>query len=65
MSSRERLYTKIANFATEESLSYIFNVLFSCYFKENYQKNSRYKIQNSKLLEQERIASLKEQEDDK
>lgn len=65
MSSRERLYTKIANFATEESLGYIFNVLFSCYFKENYQKNSRFKIQNSKLLEQERIASLKEQEDER
>ena len=64
ISSKERLYTKISNFATEESISYILNVLFSCYFVRNYNENSLFKIQNSKLLEQQRTAILKEMKDD-
>lgn len=63
MSSRERLYTKIANFATEESILYILNVLFSCYFAENYEKNKNFKIKNGKLLEYDRNAILKEMQD--
>ena len=59
MSSKERLYTKISNFATEESLQYIFNVLFSCYFAKHYQDNNLYKLQNSKILESSRWAVLK------
>lgn len=62
MSSKERLYTKISNFATEESLQYIFNVLFSCYFAKHYQDNNLYKLQNSKILESSRWAVLKKYE---
>lgn len=67
MSSRERLYTKIANFATEESLQFILNVLFSTYFARNYQTHCQFKIQHAKQLETDRIATLnviKEQEDE-
>lgn len=64
ISSRERLYTKISNFASEESITYILNVLFSCYFVKNYQENYMYKIQNSKILETSRRATLKEMQDD-
>ena len=63
MSSKERLYTKISNFATEESLQYIFNVLFSCYFAKHYQDNNLYKLQNSKILESSRWAVLKSMKD--
>ena len=66
MSSRERLYTKIANFATEESLQLILNVLFASYFSRNYQAHYQFKIQHAKQLETDRIATLnviKEQED--
>lgn len=63
MSSKERLYTKISNFASEESISFILNVLFSCYFVKNYQENCMFKIQNSKSLEQKRVAILKEMQD--
>lgn len=35
MSSKERLYTKISNFATEESIQYILNILFSCFYARN------------------------------
>lgn len=63
MSSRERLYTKISNFATEESIIYILNVLFSCYFAEDYENNKVFKIKNSKMLEYDRNAILKEMQD--
>ena len=64
MSSKERLYTKISNFATEESLQYIFNVLFSFYFAKHYQDNNLYKLQNSKILESSRWAVLKSMKDE-
>lgn len=54
MSSKERLYTKISNFATEESISFILNVLFSCYFTKHYQQNCNFKLQSSKELERKR-----------
>ena len=60
MSSRERLYTKIANYATEESLNYILNVLFSGCFARQYKQNLDFKINNSRLLEQERLTMMKE-----
>lgn len=43
MASRERLYTKISNFSTEESIGYILNCIFSCVFARQYQKNRNYK----------------------
>ena len=64
MSSKERLYTKIANFATEESLQFILNVLYSCYYREEYQKNCLFKIQSSKILESRRNAVLNEMQDE-
>lgn len=65
MSSKERLYTKISNFATEESLQFILNVLFSCYFAKNYQDNNKFKLQNSKILEKQRLAVLSSMKDEK
>ena len=64
ISSRERLYSKIANFATEQSMLYIFNVLFACCFKKEYKHNLEYKINNSKKLEESRKSSLKSMEED-
>lgn len=58
ISSRERLYSKIANFATEQSILCIFNILFACCFKKEYKDNLVYKIENSKNLEKSRRASL-------
>ncbi len=57
ISSRERLYTKISNFSTEESILVILNVLFSCYFARNYEANIKYKVDNSRILEASREAS--------
>lgn len=58
MATRERLYTKIANYSTEESLNYILNVLFSCCFAREYKQNFDFKIKNSRRLEQERITMM-------
>ena len=60
IASRERLYTKIANFSTEESVSYLLNVLFSCYFARDYEKNLQTKLVGGHALEEERLAVLKE-----
>lgn len=64
MSSRERLYTKIGTFSTEESISLILNTLYACYFARNYQQNLDYKIQVSKQLEKRysRYIDIREEE---
>lgn len=64
MVSRERLYTKISNYTTEESLGFILNSLFSCVFARNYQSNKNFKILNSRLLEQGRNTQMKEMQDE-
>lgn len=51
ISSRERLYSKIGTFATEESIEYLLNLLYACYFVKHYQKNIEYKIRVSRTLE--------------
>lgn len=65
MSSKERLYTKISNFATEESIQYILNCLFSCYFAKDFKKNNLFKLQHSKILEASRYATLNQMKDKK
>lgn len=54
MSSKERLYTKISNFATEESIQYILNILFSCFYVRNYRENNSFKLRSSRVLENKR-----------
>ena len=56
MSSRERLYTKISNFATEESINFILNMLYACYFSKDYEKNLDFKTKASRILEFERFS---------
>ena len=54
ISSRERLYKKISNFSTEESILFILNVLYAGYFSKDYEENYNYKVKNSILLEETR-----------
>ncbi len=62
LASRERLYSKIANFATEESLNYLLNLLFSCFFAEDYKTNLARKLEGSQALEGARKTVLRELE---
>lgn len=51
MSTREKLFSKIANYSSEYSVALIFDILYSCYFKLNYKNNLDYKIKHSKKVE--------------
>ncbi|MCC4045644.1 MurR/RpiR family transcriptional regulator [Enterococcus gallinarum] len=55
ISSRERLYKKISNFTTEESILFLLNVLYAGVFSTNYIKNYNFKLKNSIKLEEIRI----------
>lgn len=58
ISSRERLFSKIANYSTEISVQHTLDALFSCCFVLDYQSNLTHKIDGSRLLEYRRSASL-------
>lgn len=56
VSTREKQYSKIATFTSEYSIQFILDVLYSCYFSLNYEKNlsiktklSQYEEQNKKI----------------
>ncbi len=63
ITTKERLYTKIANYSTEESIGYILNVIYSVVFARNYRENKNYKIYNSRMLEQERQTAVRNMQD--
>lgn len=60
MASREKMYSKIATFATEESISFLLNVLYASYFNLAYDSNMKYKIDNSRFVEQQRYSTLEQ-----
>lgn len=60
MSSREKLYSKIATFATEDSIAFLLNILYSCYFALDYDKNLQYKVNASREIEQQRYTSVRD-----
>lgn len=57
MTTMEALYNKIATFSTEESLQYLLNVLYSCYFARSYEDNRNNKVESARLLETRRAHS--------
>jgi len=64
ISSQEKLFSKISTFATETSILYILNVLFSAYFARNFQKNFKEKVDTGRVLEYQRFSSLSELKED-
>lgn len=51
IASRERLYSKIATYATEESIAFLLNALFSGVFACSYQANLEHRILQSRRWE--------------
>ncbi|KAF1297177.1 hypothetical protein BAU15_06410 [Enterococcus sp. JM4C] len=51
ISTREKLFSKIGNFSSEYSVELILNILYSCYFQLNYEKNRSYKVLQAKKIE--------------
>lgn len=57
ITTRERLYSKIASFSTTTAISYLLDVLYSCVFSKNYDENVEKKITISKLADQRKTTS--------
>jgi DNA-binding MurR/RpiR family transcriptional regulator len=64
VSSREKLYSKISNFSTEESILFILNVLYAKIFALDYDNNMKMKIENSRTLETSRMTTFKDISED-
>lgn len=60
ISSKEKLYSKIANFATQESVLFLLDALFAKIFALDYEMNKKNKIANSKILESKRQSNYKD-----
>lgn len=52
MTTRERLFSKIGNFSTEISVHLLLDVLYSCCFAMEYEKNWASKLENARRIEQ-------------
>jgi len=63
ITTRERSYSKIAGFSSLESISLLLDIIYSCYFKIDYERNYKYKIQISKETELRDIQNKIIQED--
>ncbi len=64
--TREKLYSKIATFTTTNSIQYLLDVLYSCIFALEYDKNLNLRIETSKYVESGRSSTvniIKEKED--
>lgn len=52
--TREKLYSKIATFSTDAAINYLLNVIYSCVFALDYDRNAELKISASRRLEKNR-----------
>lgn len=57
ISTREKLSSKIGHYVSNESIHYILDVLYSCIFSMNYQKNLERKFEFAKEIDFERFSS--------
>lgn len=58
ISTREKLYSKIATYSTNNSIHLILDILYSCLFKLNYNENLQYKTNTSKNIDNRMSTSL-------
>ncbi len=52
--TREKQYSKTATFTTDSSIAYVLDVLYSCLFALDYEKNLQLKIDAAREIEQGR-----------
>lgn len=55
--SREKIFTKIAPFASSLSMEYLLNIIYSCIFQKDYDENMRYKVSYDKKNDMRNPAS--------
>ncbi|WP_066053922.1 MurR/RpiR family transcriptional regulator [Robertmurraya korlensis] len=58
ISTREKMYSKIGYYSTNNSIHLILDVLYSCIFKMNYQENLEYKTKIAKSTEERVVSSI-------
>lgn len=49
LDSREKIFSKMAPFSSQISMEYVLNLLFSCIYKKDYEKNTKMKIDFDKV----------------
>ncbi|MGM0215968.1 MurR/RpiR family transcriptional regulator [Enterococcus sp. AZ109] len=54
ITTREKSYTKIAGFSSLSSISFMLDILYSCYFSLHYQQNMDYKVRIAERIETNR-----------
>lgn len=57
VTTRKKLYSKIAGFSNSASIRLLLDILYSCVFKENYEANLTYKKNLSKRAEPGRFST--------
>lgn len=57
ISTREKLYTKISSFSTDVAIEYVLDVLYSCIFADDFDKNLETKLSSSKLIERDHFSN--------
>ncbi|MUK87471.1 SIS domain-containing protein [Ornithinibacillus sp. L9] len=63
ITTREKLYSKIGSFSTNNSISFLLDVLYSCVFSKEYQQNLEYKIQISERYDHRKSTNKVMQEE--
>jgi DNA-binding MurR/RpiR family transcriptional regulator len=58
ISTREKLYSKIATFSTDSAIVYLLDVLYSCIFALDYDANLQLRISTSKMIEAGRSSTV-------
>lgn len=51
MATREKLFSKIANYTSEQSLALLLDILYSCYFQLDYDAHLKEKVSYAKKVE--------------
>ena len=57
ITTRERLYSKIAGFSSQQSIHLILDILYSCYYARNYDENWKKRIEIAKYGDFSRTAT--------
>jgi DNA-binding MurR/RpiR family transcriptional regulator len=62
ITTREKLYSKIGSFSSNDSISFLFDVLYACVFSKDYQNNLEYKVRISKYFDHRKSSNIVMQE---
>ncbi|KAB7665040.1 MurR/RpiR family transcriptional regulator [Bacillus sp. B1-b2] len=64
ITTREKLYSKIAQFSTNNSICFLLDVLYSCVFSQDYDNNLKYKTKYSKFFDHRKTSNVVMQEEE-